>query len=194
MKTIIYLLFLLLLFSCNNKKFISENQQVEFNLCNSNLLEINVSLENYEVDSQAYVLKYLQNRFNFHNSYYYSKIANNLFVLYHYYDYGKTLTLVKVDDFNDKTNNALYYHIATITGDGGEFYYKKSTYKNGVFYSSFIEGYRSLTNPIDTVLYKFKGTSIIKILPNGIIKEDTISLKRNFIEYVDSGYLLENNF
>jgi hypothetical protein len=197
-KCIFSIAIILIGFSCNrlSKKskdlnFICIENAYKFNL---NLIDSLSKNENklfkYKVNENAKFYKTLKTKLNFYDMYYYSKINDSTYVMYYSYDYSKTLLLLSLTDAEVKNFRELAY----ISGDGGDFDFKKTIYKNGVFYSDFIGGERTFTTPKDTIRYRYKGASKMHISSNGSFLEDTILLKKNFIEVKPEGYEIESNY
>jgi hypothetical protein len=83
--------------------------------------------------------------------------------------------------FDKKGTYLSSYTIAEQSGDGGDYYTKKSNYTgNNILLSDFEESYHTLSCPADTITYYKKGKTRITIDNQGKIHEDTIEIKRNF--------------
>ncbi len=189
----------ILFFSCNklsdNRKdslgFINDKNHTVFNLSVIDSLSKNENkLSDFKVNDSVGFHKFLKKAFNFYDIYYYSKINKNTYVMFYSYDYSKTILLLSLIDKKVKD----FHELAYISGDGGDFDFKKSVYKNGVFYSSFVGGERTFTSPNDTIIYRYRGTSKIFISKNGNIVEDTIQIERNFLEVKPEGYSIESKY
>lgn len=197
-KCIFSIAIILIGFSCNrlSKKsndlnFICKENAYKFNLNLIDSLSKNESkLYKYKVNENTRLYKSLKTKFNFYDMYYYSRISDSMYVMYYSYDYSKTILLLSLDGAEVKN----YWELAYISGDGGDFDFKKTTYKNGVFYSDFIGGERTFTTPNDTIRYRYMGASKMHISSNGSFFEDTILLKKNFIEIKPEGYEIESNY
>jgi hypothetical protein len=188
-----------LMFSCNkfsgnrkdSLKFICDKSPTEFNLFIIDSLSKNENkLSNFKVNDSVGFYKVLKKSFNFYEIYYYSKINKDTYIMYYSYDYSKTIILLSLIDNKVKD----FHELASISGDGGDFEFKKSMYKNGVFYSNFAGGERTFTSPNDTLKYRFRGTSKIFISKKGNIVEDTTHIERNFLEVKPEGYSVESNY
>lgn len=193
------LVFFILILSCNSISK-SRNDDVRFienkipNILDGSVIS-NVSrneskLSKFKVNDSVVFYKVLKNTFNFYDIYYYARVNKNTFVIYYSYDYSKTLLLLTFID-NMVTD---YHELAYISGDGGDFDFKKSIYKNGIFFSSFAGGERTFTSPNDTISYRYRGTSKIYITKNGDIVEDTIQVEKDFFEVKPEGYNIDSNY
>jgi len=109
-----------------------------------------------------------------------------IFTVFGNYDYYSNIILlttnIEIDSLID------YKIIASLAGDGGNHYEKKSILKNDVFESRFTNYYRTLTVPYDTIRYFITGKSLLSIDSLGKIKEDTLSVKRNYFEFKGKNY------
>lgn len=130
---------------------------------------------------------------NYEDLYYYCRLEikdSEIFIFYGDSDYYKDFLLITFLD-----NKIIDVKIiSSILGDGDYFYFKKSIFKDDIFYSKFTEGNRTFTIP-DTIYYKSKGLSQIKVHSSKKINEDTIQNKVNFKEIVNSlDYKIEDNY
>lgn len=190
---------IILLFSCDklndsrkdSLKFIYKKRATIFNLSVIDSLSKNENkLSSFKVNDSVGIYKVLKKVINFYDVYYYSKINKNTYVMFCSYDYSKTILLISLIDNKVKDIHELAY----LSGDGGDFDFKKSVYRNGVFYSDFVGGERTFTLPNDTIRYRFRGTSKILISKNGNIIEDTIKIQKDFMETKPEGYSIESNY
>ncbi|WMW78397.1 hypothetical protein RF683_02830 [Flavobacterium sp. 20NA77.7] len=196
---IIIIVLTTLLFSC--KKFnYNKNDDLKF-ICDKPPILLNISvidslsrnenkLSDFKVNDSVGLYKVLKKAFNFYDIYYYSKINKNTYVMFYSYDYSKAFFLLSLIDNKVKD----FYELAYISGDGEDFDFKKSVYRNGVFYSSFVGGERTFTSPNDTIRYRFRGTSKISISKDGNITEDTLRIERNFFEIKPNEYSIESKY
>lgn len=189
MKSIISIIALLLFLGC------SEKEKFKFDYAKSNLNFINKANDslfdfendkiykeiiNYESLIKSKVDSNMQNilREKIKDSielFYYSQISREKLVLLVYEDYYKDFLIVTFKN----SEICELKTIATITGDGGDFYIKSARLEKTFYKSYFREGYRSFSEP-DTIYYTYKGVSKIYFDCDDIIHEDTLSVKKDF--------------
>lgn len=186
MKTLFILTFLIGIFSCSSKNITDKTKPIqpyfiekEAKIFNLNDEKTSFQLGDYELlrknKVDTVLFNFVKSRLErYYDAYYYSilPIQQENVVLYAYHDYYRDFILVTF--MNGKPIDAKI--IATVSGDGGDFYCKYSEMKEDHIESKFEEGYESFSEPIDTIYYSRIGSSKIFINAKNQIIEDTLKI------------------
>jgi hypothetical protein len=166
-----------------------------FDFSKEPLLSINFNdtKKQFTLDSTSALYKEIVKKDNYYKLIKYSLFNTDndveKFTIYGDWDYYRNILLATYCD-----DRYFIYVLATASGDGEDFYFKKSYNKNGIFYSNFVKGNRTFTTPKDSIFFKLKGTSMVYIQSDGKIVEDTIEIKRNYLEIKNETYNIEENY
>lgn len=132
---------------------------------------------------------------NYYNLYNISKVevknkSLDVRIIYGEYDYYRDLILVSI-----KGNKIVDFNIvSTSEGDGGDFLFKKSKANANDFITSSLFGENLYSTPFDTFNISLYLKSKLSILNNGCFKNDTISIKRNYMLIEPPNFDISKNY